>query len=414
MQDQIIKKNNQKQLLYDIEMPLIEILSEMQMQGIGIEKEKLIEYSNILNEKISELSKEIYGLAGEEFNINSPKQLGEVLFERLNLKSSKKTQRGYSTDAESLEKIREEHPIIDKILEYKQYAKLKSTYADGLNNVINPQTGRIHSKFNQMVTATGRLSSTDPNLQNIPVRHEAGRLFRNMFVARDGYEFIDADYSQIELRILAALSDDDAMINAFNSGDDVHKTTAMQVFGVSEEDVTPLMRARAKAVNFGIVYGQGDFSLGQDLGISKKEAKEYIDKYFEKFPNIKNYLDRLVSDAKEKGYANTIFNRVRYLPEINSQNFHIRSFNERVAMNMPIQGTAADIIKIAMVKVHEKLRTMKSKLILQVHDELLIEVAEDEIDEVKSIIQKSMEEAVDLKVELKVELGVGKTWGEAK
>jgi len=413
IQEEIIAKNNQKELFFNIEMPLIEVLADMQIQGIGIEKSKLIEYSNILNEKMIELSKEIFDLAGEEFNINSPKQLGEILFEKLNLKSTKKTQRGYSTDAESLEKLREEHEIIDKILEYKQYAKLKSTYADGLNNVINPTTGRIHSKFNQMVTATGRLSSTEPNLQNIPVRQDAGRLFRNMFVAKEGYSFIDADYSQIELRILAALSGDDAMIAAFNNGDDVHKTTAMQVFGVEAHEVTSLMRARAKAVNFGIVYGQGDFSLGQDLGITKKEAKEYIDKYFEKFPKIKDYLDKLVIDAKEKGYAVTIFNRIRYVPEINSQNFHVRSFNERVAMNMPIQGTAADIIKIAMVKVYEKLKEMNSKLILQVHDELLIEAKDEEIESVKEIIQKSMEEAVELKVGLKVECGVGKSWGEA-
>jgi len=413
VQEEIIEKNNQKELFYDIEMPLIEVLADMQIQGIGIEKSKLVEYSNILNDKMVELSKEIFELVGEEFNINSPKQLGEILFEKLNLKSSKKTQRGYSTDAESLEKLRSEHPVVSKVLEYKQYAKLKSTYADGLNNVINPETKRIHSKFNQMVTATGRLSSTEPNLQNIPVRQEAGRLFRNMFVAKEGYSFIDADYSQIELRILAALSEDDAMINAFNSGDDVHKTTAMQVFGVGKDEVTPLMRARAKAVNFGIVYGQGDFSLGQDLGITKKEAKEYIDKYFEKFPNIKAYLDKLIEDAKEKGYAETIFNRKRYLPEIKSQNFHVRSFNERVAMNMPIQGTAADIIKIAMVKVYEKLKGMNSNLILQVHDELLIEAKDNEIEQVKEIIQKSMEEAVDLKVGLKVELGVGKSWGEA-
>jgi len=413
LQDEIIKNNNQKELFYEIEMPLIEVLADMQVNGIGIEKSKLIDYSNILNDKMLELSKEIFDLAGEEFNINSPKQLGEILFEKLNLKSSKKTQRGYSTDAESLEKIKDEHLIIGKILEYKQYAKLKSTYADGLNHVINPETGRIHSKFNQMVTATGRLSSTEPNLQNIPVRQEAGRLFRNMFVAKEGYSFIDADYSQIELRILAALAGDDAMIDAFNKGDDVHKTTAMQVFGVSEEEVTSLLRARAKAVNFGIVYGQGDFSLGQDLGITKKEAKEYIDKYFEKFPKIKAFLDKLVTDAKENGYSETIFNRRRYVPEINSQNFHVRSFNERVAMNMPIQGTAADIIKIAMVKVYQELKKMKSKLILQVHDELLIEVADDEIESVKQIIKRSMEEAVDLKVQLKVELGVGKSWGEA-
>lgn len=413
MQEEIIEKNNQNKLFYEIEMPLIETLASMQFHGIGIEKEKLIEYSNILNDKMLALSGEIFSLVGEEFNINSPKQLGEVLFEKLNLKSSKKTQRGYSTDAESLEKIRNEHPVIDKILEYKQYAKLKSTYADGLNHVINVSTGRIHSKFNQTVTATGRLSSTEPNLQNIPVRLEAGRLFRNMFMAKEGYTFIDADYSQIELRILAALSDDEEMIKAFNEGDDVHKATAMQVFGVSEDEVTPLMRARAKAVNFGIVYGQGDFSLGQDLGISKKEAKEYIDKYFERFPNIKLFLDKLVTDAKEKGYAQTIFDRRRYVPEINSQNFHVRSFNERVAMNMPIQGTAADIIKLAMVNVYKKLKGMKSRLILQVHDELLIEASDDEIENVKEIVRKSMEEAVDLKVQLKVELGVGKSWGEA-
>ena len=367
-----------------------------------------------LQEKINTLEKEIFELAGEEFNLKSPKQLGDLLFDKLGLPAGKKTHRGYATDAETLEGLRDKHPIIDKILEHKQYIKLKSTYIDGLEGVINPNTGRIHSNFNQTITATGRLSSTEPNLQNIPVRMEAGKKIRKMFVPDDGYVYIDADYSQIELRVLAHMAQDTVMLEAFNNDEDIHTTTASQIFHMKKEEVTPELRAKAKAVNFGIVYGQGEFSLGQDLGISRKEAKEYIDMYFEHFSGIKDYMRNNINFAKEKGYVETIFNRRRYVPEIKSSNFNIRSFGERIAMNMPIQGSAADIIKIAMVEVYRRLQGKKSKLILQVHDELLVEAEKSEVEEVSKIVKESMENAVKLKVLLKVELNTGDSWLDAK
>ena len=409
-----IKKNNQEKLFYEIEMPLIEVLAGMQIAGMKVEKNLLIDYGRELQEKINTLEKEIFELAGEEFNLKSPKQLGDLLFDKLGLPAGKKTHRGYATDAETLEGLRDKHPIIDKILEHKQYIKLKSTYIDGLEGVINPNTGRIHSNFNQTITATGRLSSTEPNLQNIPVRMEAGKKIRKMFVPDDGYVYIDADYSQIELRILADMANDEVMINAFNNDEDIHTTTASQIFHMKKEEVTPELRAKAKAVNFGIVYGQGEFSLGQDLGISRKEAKEYIDMYFEHFSGIKDYMRNNINFAKEKGYVETIFNRRRYVPEIKSSNFNIRSFGERIAMNMPIQGSAADIIKIAMVEVYRRLQGKKSKLILQVHDELLVEAEKSEVEEVSKIVKESMENAVKLKVLLKVELNTGDSWLDAK
>lgn len=409
-----IEDNNLSYLFNEIEMPLVEILANMQYVGIGIEKNELSEYGKILNEKIENLSSEIKEIAGCDFNINSPKQLGEILFDKMGLDAGKKTTRGYSTDAETLEKLRDESPIIDKILMYKQLSKVKSTYVDGLVNVIDSKTGRIHSNFKQTVTATGRLSSAEPNLQNIPIKLEVGRLIRKMFVAKDGYKFIDADYSQIELRILASLSNDETMIAAFNNDEDIHTSTAMKIFNIPREEVTKEKRAKAKAVNFGIVYGQGDFSLSQDLSIPKKEAKAYIDEYFKHFSKIKIYLDGLIKSAKETGYAKTLYNRRRRMDELKSSNFHMRSFGERASMNMPIQGTAADIIKIAMIKVFNNLRGMKSKLVLQVHDELIVEAAEDEIEKVENIVRKSMEEAATLAVKLKVELNVGKTWFEAK
>ena len=353
-------------------------------------------------------------LAGCDFNINSPKQLGEVLFEKLNLPAPKKTKTGYATDADTLDKLVNEHPIIEKILEYKQLIKIKSTYVDGLEAVVNKDTGRIHSNFNQTVTATGRLSSTEPNLQNIPVKMEAGKKIREMFVPEDGYVYIDADYSQIELRVLAHMAGDKVMLDAFNNNEDIHTETASQIFGVNNDAVTPLLRSRAKAVNFGIVYGQGEYSLGQDLRISRKEAKEYIDSYFEHFSGIRDFQDNSISLARERGYATTIFNRRRYLPEINSSNFNVRSFGERIAMNMPIQGSAADIIKIAMILVNNELKGKDARLILQVHDELIVEAKCEIADEIKKLLCECMENAIKLNVFLKVDANIGTSCLEAK
>ncbi len=409
-----IKKNNQEKLFYEIEMPLIEVLADMQIAGVKVDRSLLKNYGIELQGKIDDLAKNIVMLAGEEFNINSPKQLGGILFDKLKLPAPKRTQRGYATDADTLEKLRDEHPIIDKVLEYKQLVKLKSTYIDGLDAVINPNTGRIHSNFNQTITATGRLSSADPNLQNIPVRMEAGKKIREMFIPENGFLYIDADYSQIELRVLAHMAQDTVMLEAFNNDEDIHTATAMQIFHVEKKDVTPKLRSRAKAVNFGIVYGQGNYSLGQDLRISRKEAEEYINSYFEHFKGIKEFQDNSVKNAKLKGYAETIFHRRRNLPEIKSSNFNIRSFGERIAMNMPIQGSAADIIKIAMIMVNNRLKDMKSRLILQVHDELIVEAPYDEVEDAKKIVVECMENAVKLSVLLKVDANVGKSWLEAK
>ena len=386
----------------------------MQIAGMKVDRDLLKNYGIELQGKIEVLVDEIINLAGEEFNIKSPKQLGEILFDKLKLPAPKMTQRGYATDADTLERLRDEHPIIDKVLEYKQLVKLKSTYIDGLEAVINKDTGRIHSNFNQTITATGRLSSTEPNLQNIPVRMEAGKRIREMFVPEDGYVYIDADYSQIELRVLAHMASDKVMLEAFNNDEDIHTTTAMQIFHVDKDGVTPDLRSRAKAVNFGIVYGQGNYSLGQDLRISRKEAEEYINSYFEHFSGIKNFQDESVKNAKSDGYVKTIFNRRRNLPEIKSSNFNMRSFGERIAMNMPIQGSAADIIKIAMIMVNDKLKNMKSRLILQVHDELIVEAPLDEAEEVKKILVSCMESAVKLDVLLKVDANVGTSWLDAK
>jgi len=409
-----IKKNEQEYLFNEIEMPLIEVLADMQIAGMKVNAKLLKEYGIELKNKIDLLTKEITNLAGVDFNINSPKQLGEVLFEKLNLPAPKKTKTGYATDADTLDKLAGEHPIIEKILEYKQLIKIKSTYVDGLDAVINKNTGRIHSNFNQTVTATGRLSSTEPNLQNIPVKMEAGKKIREMFVPEDGYVYIDADYSQIELRVLAHMANDKVMLEAFNNNEDIHTETASQIFGVKVNEVTPLLRSRAKAVNFGIVYGQGEYSLGQDLRISRKEAKEYIDSYFEHFSGIRDFQDNSISLAKEKGYANTIFNRRRYLPEINSSNFNVRSFGERIAMNMPIQGSAADIIKSAMILVSNKLKGKDARLILQVHDELIVEAKREIADEIRGLLCECMENAIKLNVFLKVDANIGTSWLEAK
>lgn len=411
-----LKENGQTELYYNIEMPLIFVLADMEHYGIQVDKEKLLKYQEELEKNIDETSREIYELAGEEFNLNSPKQLGIILFEKLGLPGAKKTKTGYSTAAEVLENLRNDSPIVDKILYYRQIAKLKSTYADGLLAVINEDDGRIYSTFNQTITATGRISSTEPNLQNIPVRLELGRQFRKVFIPKDGYVFVDADYSQIELRVLAHIADDKTLINAFKEGQDIHRLTASQVFNVDFDKVTSKQRSDAKAVNFGIIYGMGAFSLSKDLGITKKMAEDYIKGYFAKYPNIKKYMDSTVKEAAKNGYVSTIFGRRRPVPEINSGNFNRRAFGERVAMNMPIQGSAADIIKIAMINVDKELknRNMKSRLILQVHDELLIEAAEDEAEQVGLLLKEEMENAVKLNVPMDVDVHSGKSWFEAK
>ena len=411
-----IKENNQEELLYKIEMPLLYVLADMEELGIKINKDELEAYQKRLEESIDILTSEIYEMAGEEFNINSPKQLGVILFEKLGLKGGKKTKTGYSTAADILEKLKVDNPIVEKILTYRQLVKLKSTYADGLLNVMNKETHRIYSTFNQTITATGRISSTEPNLQNIPIRLELGRELRKVFIPEEDYIFVDADYSQIELRLLAHISGDETLINAFKNGQDIHRLTASQVFGVPFDEVTSTQRSNAKAVNFGIVYGIGAFSLSQDLNITRKEADTYIKGYFEKYPNVKKYLDTTIENAEKDGYVTTIFNRRRYMPELKSNNFIMKSFGERVAMNMPIQGSAADIIKIAMVKVHNRLKdeNLKSKLILQVHDELLLEVHKDEVKIVTDILKYEMEHSVDLSITLEADVHSGPTWYDAK
>ena len=408
--------NTGMQTLYDmIELPLVYTLSDMEKEGVHVDAEELKRYGEELAAQIAVLEKEIYEGAGETFNINSPKQLGHILFEKLEMPYGKKTKTGYSTAADVLEKLAVEYPLVSKILEYRQLAKLKSTYADGLANFIE-EDGRIHTNFQQTVTATGRLSSTDPNLQNIPIRMELGRMIRKVFLPKDGYVFVDADYSQIELRILAHMSGDEMLIQAYREAQDIHRMTASQVFHTPFEEVTDLQRRNAKAVNFGIVYGISSFGLSQDLSISKKEAQEYIERYFESYPKIKEFLDGCVEKAKKDGYSVTMFGRRRPLPEISSSNFMQRSFGERIAMNAPIQGTAADIIKIAMNRVHRRLidEELKSRLLLQVHDELLIEAAPDEVDEVKKNLDEEMKVAADLSVELEIDTHTGKNWYEAK
>ena len=401
-------------LYNDIEMPLVFVLYDMQRFGIRVDKNELDDYSKVLTEKINVLEKEIYELAGEEFNINSPKQLGVILFEKMGMPNGKKTKSGYSTAADILDKLAPDYPIVKKILEYRQLAKLNSTYAVGLTAYIK-EDGRIHGTFNQTITATGRISSTDPNLQNIPIRMEMGKKIRKVFIPKDGYVFIDADYSQIELRILAHMSGDEKLIAAYNSSEDIHRATAAEVFNTPIDEVTPLQRSNAKAVNFGIIYGMSSFGLSQDLSITPKEAKAYIDKYFATYPSIKEFIDGLVRKKKKKGYSLTMFNRRREIPELSSGNFMQRSFGERVAMNAPIQGTAADIIKLAMIRVSRALKEkgLKSHLILQVHDELLVETAIDEIDEVRQILTEGMKEAVSLKVPLEIDIKQGKNWLEA-
>ncbi len=410
-----LEEEKMDKLFREVEMPLVFTLFDMEQAGIRVEAESLKSYGEQLGERIVDLEKEIYEMAGEEFNINSPKQLGVILFEKLEMPHAKKTKTGYSTAADVLDKLAPEYPIVEKILEYRQLTKLKSTYADGLANYIG-EDGRIHGTFNQTITATGRISSTEPNLQNIPVRMELGRLIRKVFVPKEGYLFIDADYSQIELRILAHCSKDPHLIQAYREARDIHRMTASQVFHTPFDEVTDLQRRNAKAVNFGIVYGISSFGLSQDLSITRKEAAQYIENYFETYPGIKKFLDDSVSHAKEKGYAVTLFGRRRPIPELKSSNFMQRNFGERVAMNAPIQGTAADIMKIAMIGVNRELKekNMKSRMILQVHDELLIETHPDEVQEVKEILKRQMETAASLDVPLIADMQEGKNWYEAK
>lgn len=411
-----IEKNAQVDLYYNIELPLVSVLADMQIEGMAVDKDKLAEFNRELAERIDELTKKIYDAAGCEFNINSTKQLGEVLFEKLSLKVIKKTKTGYSTDAAVLEKLVGSHEIIDYIIEYRLVNKIRSTYGDGLLAVINPDTGRIHSSFNQTVTATGRISSTEPNMQNIPVRHPLGREIRKMFTAKDGCVLVDADYSQIELRILAHIAHDENMIKAFRDGVDIHAVTASQVLHIPLDEVTQLQRSNAKAVNFGIVYGIGEFSLAQDLHIGVYEAKKYIENYLAHYKGVRTYMDEIKNQAYEKGYVTTLFGRRRYIPELKASNHNIKAFGERVALNTPIQGSAADIIKLAMVKVYNALKeqNLKSKLILQVHDELIVEAYEDEAQKVAQILENEMKNVIKLDVELLAEAKIGKSWYEAK
>ena len=402
-------------LYYGVELPLCPVLAEMEHLGMLVDRHALADFGALLDERIQADEALIYDLAGEQFNINSTQQFGHILFDKLGLPPVKKTKTGYSTSAEVLEKLRGKHPIVEAVLDYRQLAKLKSTYVDGLMKVIAPD-GRIHTSFQNTVTATGRLSSTEPNLQNIPVRTELGAELRKMFVAPEGKVLVDADYSQIELRLLAHIAGDEHMIAAFRSGEDIHTVTASQVFGVPPESVTHEMRRRAKAVNFGIVYGISDFSLSQDIGVTRAEAREYMEKYFEKYSGVHAYMTRVVEQAKENGYVSTLMGRRRWLPELKSSNFNLRSFGERVALNMPIQGTAADIIKLAMIKVRDKLLSegLEARLVLQVHDELIVECPETETERVKELLEGEMEHVVELALPLTAEAHAGRSWAEAK
>ena len=418
--DDKISQNTQHKLLHEIELPLAKVLAQMEELGFAVDKEGIAEYGEIMQNKIDRLQDLVYEEVGYQFNLNSPKQLGEALFIKLGLPAGKKTKTGYSTNAEVLEKLRYEHPVVELILEYRTLAKIKSTYCDGLLKVVE-EDGRIHSSFNQTETRTGRISSTEPNLQNIPVRTDVGRELRKFFVAKEGCVLVDADYSQIELRVLAHVANDSGMIEAFKENDDIHRNTAAQVFHMPREMVTPLMRSRAKAVNFGIIYGIGAFSLAKnieqyDVKAKKREAEEYIKTYLDHFSGVRNYMTNVVEHAKETGYVETLFGRRRYLPELSSSNFNLRSFGERVAMNMPIQGTAADIIKIAMIRVVHRLEKegLRARLILQVHDELIVEAPEEEAPLVQHLLTEEMEQAIHLSVPMVAEATIGKTWYDAK
>mgnify|MGYP005756268221 CR=1 FL=1 len=411
-----LEKINALELYKNIDIPTIEVLSSMQWNGMYLDENELNEFGKELKSQIEKLTKQIHEMAGEEFNINSTKQLGEILFEKMKLPVVKKTKSGYSTDVDVLEKLKKEDPIIEKILEYRQLVKLNSTYVEGLKPYINPKTKRIHSFFHQTITATGRISSTEPNLQNIPTRFELGKRVRKAFKPEEGKVYIDADYSQIELRVLAHISKDEHMINAFKNNEDIHKQAASKVFKTPIEEVTKEQRSDAKAVNFGIVYGISDFGLGEQLGISRKKAKKYIEDYLNEYPGIKKFMEDIIEKAKEQGYVETLFNRRRYIPELQSKNYMVRQFGTRVAMNTPIQGTAADIMKIAMLKVNKELqkRELKSKIILQVHDEMMIEALENEKEEVKEILKTSMENAIKLDVPLIAEISEATNWYDCK
>jgi DNA polymerase-1 len=411
-----LMETDMESLLKEVEIPLIYIMADMEFVGFKIDETTL----NLIGEKfihqIDILERIVYEMAGETFNLNSPKQLGKILFEKMNLPVIKKTKTGYSTDVEVLEKLKQHHPIIQKIIEYRQLSKLNSTYVEGLKGLVNNKTHRVHSSFKQTITSTGRISSTDPNLQNIPVKTEEGKELRKVFIPEEGYVLVDADYSQIELRVLAHLSDDENLIDAFANNEDIHTKTAAQVFHVEEDSVTSLMRSRAKAVNFGIVYGISDYGLSRDLDIPRKESKAYIENYLEFFKGVSHYMGKIISKGKKDGYVETIFGRRRYLPELTSRNFNIRSFGERLALNTPVQGTAADIIKKAMINVNQKLKekNLKSRLILQVHDELIVEASKEEASLVKDILKTEMEKAANLKVPLVVDISVGDSWYETK
>ena len=409
-----IAANGQEKLLREVEIPLAQVLASMELEGFLIDQQELAAFGQELRVKIDGLEREIYQLVGHEFKINSPKQLGVVLFEELGLPAQKKTKSGYSTDAEVLESLSTYHPVIAKILDYRKYAKLLSTYVEGLKAAVGPDS-RIRTSFQQTETRTGRISSAEPNMQNIPIRTEPGSRMRRFFPAREGWLLVDADYSQIELRVLASIAGDENMVNAFLSGEDIHRNTAAQVFDLPPELVTATMRSRAKAVNFGIVYGISAYSLSKDIGVTVSEADRYIKSYLRTYQGVKAYMDRTVAEAAEKGYVSTLFGRRRYLPELKSSNRSLRSFGQRVAMNMPIQGTAADIIKIAMVRVWRRLREegLQARLILQVHDELIIEAPEAEAQQVRELVQAEMESAVSLAVPMEVDAKIGKDWGEA-
>ncbi len=412
----LLIENNLIDLFNNIEMPLEKVLADMQYNGMLIDKQELINYGELLKQELTRLTDEIYQLSGQEFNINSPKQLGKVLFEDLKLTTYKKTKSGYSTDVDTLEKIRYEHPVVEKILEYRQTAKLYSTYVEGMLPYINKNTGRIHSYFHQTVTATGRLSSTDPNLQNIPTRFEAGRKLREVFKPQEGYIYVDADYSQIELRVLSHVAQDETLINSFKNGEDIHKQVASQVFNTPLEKVTKEQRSHAKAVNFGIVYGISDYGLSEQIGVPVKVAKQYIQNYFEKYPQIKKFEEDLIEKARKDGYIDTLYRRRRYIPEINSSSYMVRQFGIRIATNTPIQGTAADIMKIAMINVYNRIKKekLRTKIVLQIHDELLLEAPLGEKEQVKELLKAEMEDAVKLLVPLTTEVSEANNWEECK
>lgn len=415
-QKKILAENQLERVFEQVELPLVEVLASMEMEGFHVDKGTLETFGTILKEEIGKLEKGIYALAGTEFNINSPAQLGEILFEKLELPAGKKTKRGYSTSADVLEKIRDKHPIVDMVLQYRTLSKLNSTYVEGLKPLIG-KDGKIRAHLQQTVTATGRISCTEPNLQNIPIRQDLGRQLRKAFVPGcEECTLVGADYSQIELRILAHLSGDENLIDAFNNGDDIHRNTAARVFNLDYDAVTPLDRSRAKAVNFGVIYGMSGFGLSEELQITRKEAEKYIKEYFDKHTAVKNYMDEQVANCKANGYSETIMGRKRYIHEINSSNYMTRQLGERLAMNSPIQGSAADIIKIAMIKVYRELKekNYQSKLILQVHDELIIKTVKSELDEIEELLVRNMENAMELKVKLESDLNQGDTWYDLK